>query len=219
MKSNLALTSKKHSEIDWAAVRRQMDEADEKLKTSQAIDLVALEQAWARRSAKLAQKLQEEEQGETFPMAIVGLDDERYGLDARHVFDIRVLERITPVPRTPPWVLGVVNWRGRVLSVIDLRRFWGLPSSSVEKKGRESARLVVVQSGEMEVGIWADQVFSIELVPVSKIQAEVGELRSIKPELVHGIFLRTVQNGQEPVLLLNLPALLAHPRLIIQEEI
>ena len=208
--------------IDWDAIRRRIEIANQKLAESEEISLVALEKVWARRSAQIAKKVQEEQQGEIVQVAIISLGDELYGLNVQHIFDIRPLERITFVPRVPAWVLGVVNWRGRILSVIDLRSFLGLASNHVEKKAQNSQRLLVLQAGEMEVGILADEVFSIESILVSKINTNGGALRSIKPELVDGLFMRTAQGAQDQqgiVLLLNLPALLADRGLVIREEI
>jgi purine-binding chemotaxis protein CheW len=218
---------KTRSGIDWETVRRQIDEANQKLANSEEISPAALEQAWARRSAQIAQKIQEEQQGEIVKAAIISLDNELYGLDVRHIFDIRGLDHVTFVPRVPAWVLGVVNWRGRILSVIDLRRFLGLPSNNAGTKSKDTQRLIVIQDGEMEVGIQADEVFLIETIPAGKIRMEEGDVRGIKPELVNGIFMRTeqektvekTQKGQEIVVLLNLPALLTDPRLVIREDV
>src|SRR5437764_13434556 len=122
-KTTLKTKTKTNTAVDWEAVRRQIDEASQKLASSEEISPAALEQAWARRSAQIARKIQSEQQGEIVKAAIISLDNELYGLDVQYIFDIRVLERITFVLRVPAWVLGVVNWRGRILSVIALRRF------------------------------------------------------------------------------------------------
>jgi purine-binding chemotaxis protein CheW len=213
--------------IDWEVVHRQIEATNQKLASSEEIDPEALELAWARRSAQVAQKVQEELQGEIVKAAIISLDNELYGLDVRYIFDIRALERVTFVPRVPAWVLGVVNWRGRIISVIDLRRFLGLPTNTAEAKAKASQRLIVIQAGEMEVGLQADEVFLIETIPAGQIRMEEGDVRGIQPELVNGIFMRTdlekttgvaQKNGQGIVVLLNLPALLADPRLIVRED-
>ena len=225
-------TTKTKTAIDWEIVRRQINQVSQKLTSGEEISQAALEQAWARRSAQIAKKIQEEEQGEVVKAAIVSLDNELYGLDVRYIFDIRVLESITFVPRVPAWVLGVVNWRGRILSVIDLRRFLGLPTKkdtetsstpALASGARETAQhLLVLQAGDMEVGIRADEVFLIESIPVSKIDTSDGVVRAIKPEFVNGLFIRAGQETKNQlgiVVLLNLPALLADPRLVIRDEI
>jgi purine-binding chemotaxis protein CheW len=220
-------SAKTHTEIDWEAVHRRIEESNQKLATQEEMGPAALEQAWTRRSAQIARKIQDEQQGEAIQVAIISLDDELYGLDVRHIFDIREVGHITFVPRVPAWALGVVNWRGRVLSVVDFRGFLGLPANNIRPQTPNSQRLIVVQTGEMEVGFPVDAVFMIETVPVGKIRKEEGEVRGIKPELVDGIFIHDfqgkatgkTQEGQSTIVLLNLPALLADPRLVIREEI
>lgn len=224
--------TKSNTAVDWEVVRHQINQVSEKLTSGEEISQAALEQAWARRSAQIAQKIHTEEQGEVVKAAIISLDDELYGLDVQHIFDIRVLENITVVPRVPAWVLGVVNWRGRILSVIDLRRFLGLPAKKdAESRAtpalaggtRETTQhLLVLQAGEMEVGIQADEVFLIETIPISKIDRSDGVIRAIKPEFVNGLFIGSgteTQNQLGIIVLLNLPALLSDPRLVIRDEI
>jgi purine-binding chemotaxis protein CheW len=216
------------SKLDWEDVRRRIDEANQKLNRTEEMSAEALEQAWAKRARQVGQKIQEAEIGEMLRVAVIGLDNELYGLDVRHIFDIRNLERVTFVPRVPGWVIGVVNWRGRILSVIDLRRYLGLPANESRNTSKNTERVIVVQDGEMEVGIRADEVFSIESIPASKIRSEDGDVRGIKTEFVTGIFIPTEsvdlkaaikgQAHESIVVLLNLPALLADPRLIIRDE-
>jgi purine-binding chemotaxis protein CheW len=209
--------------VDWDTVRHQINQTSQKLASGEEMSQAALEQAWARRSAQIGQKIQSVQQGEVVKAAIISLDDELYGLDVKYIFDIRVLEWITFVPRVPAWVSGVVNWRGRILPVIDLRRFLGLPArKNAETRAKTDQRLLVLQAGGTEVGIQADEVFLIASIPVSKIDTSDGAVRAIKPEFVSGLFIRTGQETQNQpgiVVLLNLPALLSDPRLVIRDEI
>ena len=213
--------AKTNTAVSWEI--RQIAQASQKTVSGEEISQAALEQAWARRSAQIAKKIQEEEQGEVVKAAIISLDNELYGLDVQYIFDIRVLENVTFVPRVPAWVLGVVNWRGRILSVINLRQFLGLPpKKESETRAKTVQHLVVLQVGEMEVGIQADEVFLIASIPVSKIDTSYGVVRAIKPEFVNGLFIRAEQemkNQLEIVLLLNVPALLSDRGLVIREEI
>jgi hypothetical protein len=76
-------------------------------------------QVWERRAARLAQLPEEEDTGERIPLIMIQLGQEVFGLEATYVFDIRPLQHVVPVPRTPDWVVGVVNLRGRIISVVD----------------------------------------------------------------------------------------------------
>jgi purine-binding chemotaxis protein CheW len=186
-----------------------------------------MQQIWARRAAELAKVLVEEEEGEQIKLVLVQLGREVYGLDVQCVVDIKPAAQITPVPRVPDWVAGVVNLRGRILSVIDLRRFFGLPH--VERGGENSLAqrpepvegmpyLVVVETPEMEVVLLADGVLDVEALLTSRMRDAADTVRGLPPEYVRGVAERRGE-GDGMLVVLDLPALLADERLIIHEEV
>lgn len=78
----------------------------------------------------------------------------RYAVDMDSVAEVVPVPVITRVPGAPSWLSGVVNWRGRVLPVADLRPLVGAPLSPLPT----SARLVVLAEDDVEVGLVADMV-------------------------------------------------------------
>src|SRR5262245_12469400 len=88
-----------------------------------------LAEIWARRAYALAQEPPVAVTGQTVALLIFRLDNERYGIEVTNVREIYPRQQLTPVPRTPAFVAGVFSARGRILSVIDLRIFLGLPAS------------------------------------------------------------------------------------------
>jgi purine-binding chemotaxis protein CheW len=149
-------------------------------------------------------------------------------MDARYVYNVKPADLITHVPRVPEWVAGVVNLRGRILSVVDLRLFFDLPAAEgVENEGRESggeSYLVVVETPDMEIGLLADDVLAVESVPMSQIQDTAGVVRGLRPEYVQGVvmFKGDDAGGQDDgsmVVVLDLIALLADDQLIVREEV
>jgi purine-binding chemotaxis protein CheW len=178
-----------------------------------------LEQIWARRAALLAQSLVQEEEGEQIKLVLIQLGREIYGLDAQHVFEIRPAELITPVPRMPDWVAGVINLRGRILSVLDLRRFFGLEQAEPGNEDELSPGpdLVIVETPSMEVALLADDVLAVESLPRNRVQVATDIVRGIRPEYVHGVVEH--RGGERLLVVLNLVTLLADERLIIHEEI
>lgn len=85
------------------------------------------------------------------------LAGEHYGLDILKVREIVALMDITPVPRTPPTIRGVVNLRGRVVPIMDLRRKFDLPSTEPDA----FACIIVVDLGRSEMGIMVDRVCDV----------------------------------------------------------
>lgn len=174
-----------------------------------------LEQIWARRAAQLAAEVAEEDGGEQLPVVLLRLGQEVYGMEAHYVFDARPLERITPLPRVPGWLAGVVNVRGRIYTVVDLAGFLGLPASS---NGKE-AYLVVVQAEALELAFKVDAVLSVIALPVNRIQP-AGETLNIPPTVVRGVVQNDAAADLPPFLvILDLPQLLSDPKLIIHEEL
>lgn len=179
-----------------------------------------LEQIWAHRAAQLAKPVIEEEIGEQIELVIIQLGQELYGIDVKYVFDIRPLQQFTPVPRVPEWVTGVVNLRGRILSILDLRRLFTLsPQKQDDSKKETTLFLVVVQTPEMEVALLTEGVVAVESLPVNRIQEPAGILPGLRPEYVRGISKRPGMEDGPTLVILDLPALLSDPRLQIHEEI
>jgi purine-binding chemotaxis protein CheW len=91
------------------------------------------------------------------------LNDDWYGLVVFCLVEVLPLQKITRVPSVPDYVLGVMNFRGEVLSAIDLKRFFGLPQDSTS----EEQNIVVVEHGQVRTGFLVD---------------EIGDLISLTPE-------------------------------------
>ncbi len=181
-----------------------------------AMDL--LEQTWMRRAEMLAEEVTEDGGGEHLSVVLVQLGEEVYGLEAQYVYDARPLERITPVPRAPGWMAGVVNVRGRIYSVLDLAHFLNLPAASNDND--EGSYLVVVQSEALELALKVDTVLSVIALPESQLQ-EATDTLNIPAAIVRGVMQNDDEDPDLPIFLvvLDLPQLLSDPQLIIHEEI
>ena len=165
-------------------------------------------------------------------LLLIRLGREIYGLDAQYVDRVEPVgeNRITHVPRVPDWVVGMVNLRGRVLSVVDLARFFGLPAKEPEPQQgnldqQGGSYLVVVETPHMQVALLADGVLAVEAIPTLNIQETMGTVRGLRPEHVRGVSERktnlvTPDNGSNSIIVvLDVPALLADERLTIHEEV
>ncbi len=85
------------------------------------------------------------------------LDGEEYGLEILKVQEIIGLLKITPVPRTPSYLRGVINLRGRVIPVIDLRAKFGMPAI----EATQHTCIIVVHSRGQRVGLMVDRVSEV----------------------------------------------------------
>ncbi|GAA4700906.1 chemotaxis protein CheW [Brevibacillus fulvus] len=128
------------------------------------------------------------------------LKDEEYGVEVEQVKSIEKFEHITRVPRTPAFVKGVVNLRGVVTPIIDLRKRFGLE----ETEYTEATRIIIVAVGELEVGLIVDAANDVIDIPVNAVEPP--------PEVVGGVeaaYLRGVAKLEKRLLiLLNLDKVL-----------
>ncbi len=97
------------------------------------------------------------------------LDEGEFALPLAGVLEVRRLPSVAPIPHLPDWLLGVTNWRGEVLSVVDLAAFLGLAAATVAP----ARRLVVVRAAqeEMTTGLVVDRVCGLRSLPADDLAA------------------------------------------------
>jgi purine-binding chemotaxis protein CheW len=93
------------------------------------------------------------------------LAGEEYGLEILRVREIIGMMDITPVPRTPEFVLGVINLRGKVIPVTDLRQKFNMPAA----ERTALSCIIVVDVGKLEMGILVDSVSEVLNIETEKI--------------------------------------------------
>jgi purine-binding chemotaxis protein CheW len=121
------------------------------------------------------------------------LGNEEFGVDIICVQEINRMLQITKVPNSPDYVEGVVNLRGRVIPVLDLRQKLGMP----KKEHDNNTRIIVVEVNNKTVGFIVDGVKEVLRVPVSITEAP--------PEIVTGInseYIKSVGKLEDRLLIL-----------------
>ncbi|EAT12584.1 chemotaxis protein CheW [Bermanella marisrubri] len=94
------------------------------------------------------------------------LDDETYGINVMQVQEVLRHMEIAPVPGAPPYVLGIINIRGNVVTVIDTRQRFGLQPGDVT----DHTRIVVIETENQVVGIMVDAVAEVVYLRQSEIE-------------------------------------------------
>ncbi len=121
------------------------------------------------------------------------LDNETYGINVMQVQEVLRYTEIAPVPGAPNYVLGIINLRGNVVTVIDTRSRFGLPSAEIT----DNSRIVIIESDENVVGILVDSVAEVVYLRSSEIDStpNVGTEESTK-------FIQGVSNRDDELLIL-----------------
>lgn len=142
-------------------------------------------------------------------LATFFLSREEYGVDVRLVQEIIRVSEITQVPRAPGFIKGVINLRGRIIPVVDLKRKLGL--GEVDEAARQS-RIVVVKVRERLVGLLVDGASQVLKVPVARIEPPPEEVVEIDANFIRGV----AKLEQRLIILMDLPKVLA---LELKEEV
>lgn len=121
------------------------------------------------------------------------LQEETYGINVMQVQEVLRYTDIAPVPGAPDYVLGIINLRGNVVTVIDTRARFGLPPSEVT----ENSRIVIIESERQVIGIMVDSVAEVVYLKQSEIDTapNVGTDESAK-------FIQGVSNRDGELLIL-----------------
>ncbi|PZE22432.1 chemotaxis protein CheW [Paenibacillus xerothermodurans] len=121
--------------------------------------------------------------GEEIKVIVFALGDEEYGVEVDKVRTIERMQPMTRVPKTPAFVKGVINLRGMVTPIIDLRGRFDFPESEYT----ENTRIIIVGVGDVEVGLIVDAANDVIDVDRDRIEAPPEIVGGIKAKYLQGI--------------------------------
>lgn len=176
-----------------------------------ALSQEQIECIWDERAPKFARVEVVQEPGKQLAVVLIRLGSELYGLPLEYVSGIRPQETLIHTSTGPDWVMGVVDLRVRVLSVIDLRQYLGLPPAAQPGAGA----FVTAKTPSMEAIIFVDDVPGTEVLSVSQDFVSAGIQL---PKGCAAIVERWAGPDQQPyIAVIDIQALLSDPRLLVQK--
>lgn len=129
---------------------------------------------------------QEEDQGPTSQWVTFGLDDETYGINVMQVQEVLPPSEIAPVPGAPHFVMGIINLRGKVVTVIDTRLRFGLP----EREADNESRIIVMEVNHNIAGIMVDNVAEVATVKEADIDTAPNVGNEESSRYIYGVVSR-----------------------------
>jgi purine-binding chemotaxis protein CheW len=165
------------------------------------------EAIFAQRAEALSRASDADAMREAHEALVFRLGEEYYAFSSEQVVEVRPLSHITPLPSAPGFVAGLVNVRGRIVPVLDLRPLFGLASPP------DTARaIVLVSSAQGNVGVLStDQPKVRRLVDLGLTRLPAGTPQGLDPIYVRGV-------TADMVVLLDAEPLLADQRVIVQDD-
>lgn len=116
-----------------------------------------------------------------------GLSEETYAIDVLQVQEVLKLTDIAPVPGVPDYILGIINLRGDVVTVIDGRRRMGLP----DQASTDQSRIVIIDIDNQNVGILVDSVAEVVQIPTKNIDPAPAVGNDQSSRFILGVYSHT----------------------------
>ncbi len=194
----------------------QFNEFEQRLETTRT----ALESVWApsaeetqRILQERALKLAQEPSGhgntdDVIEVLEFTLAYERYAVETHYVRQVAKLEQLVPLPCTPAFVLGIVNLRGAILPVLDLKRFFELPVKGLT----DLNKIIVLQSEKILFCILADKIAGVRHILPRHVQSSLPTLTGVRKDYLKGV-------TPERVALLDAEKFLASDNIIVCEHV
>ena len=204
-----ALRKAPQAAIDWAKVRARMDAVEAAGDRAWTPGADETERILHERALALAAELgATQAPAHSIEVVEFMLAHERYAVESSHVREVYPLEDLTPLPCTPAFVLGIVNLRGEIVSVIDLRSFFDLPQTGLP----DLNKVIVLESASMVFGILADVILGVRRIPLAEIQPSLPTLVGIRERYLKGI-------TPERTVVLDAAKLLADEDIVVRQQV
>lgn len=150
-----------------------------------------------------------EKEGARLGLAVVELGGEYFGVELADVLEFCDITELSPVPCCPPHILGAMNLRGELLSLIDPRSALNLPPAA------RGGKAVVALLDEQAVGVAVDEVHDVVYLRQEELQAPPAALRELCGVSIAG----TAPYANRMMTVLDLPALLEREEWIVNESV
>ncbi|OAJ72116.1 chemotaxis protein [Methylobacillus sp. MM3] len=160
------------------------------------------------RARLLAQPTEEAAAAPAIEVVALVLAYETYAIETAYVREVYPLKDLTPLPCTPDFVAGIVNVRGQVMSVIDLKQLFELPAKGLT----DLNKIVILSDGTMEFGILADSILGVRNIPLHEIESGLPTLSGVRQDYLKGI-------TAEGVVVLDAAQLLHNENIVVHEEV
>jgi purine-binding chemotaxis protein CheW len=206
--SSIRFDTSKSIAIDWSRLHGRLDSARQTIDRGANVSPEEKRIILRERAKALARVPERQDMTrQRIDVVEFRLADETYAIEAAFVVEVFPLVDLTPLPGTPPFVSGIVTVRGRILSVVDIKRLFDLP----EKGLTDLHQVIIVREGDMELGILADEVTGMRSIFRDEIGPPLPTLAGIRAEYLRGV-------TKETLIVLDAGKMLSDPRIIVREK-
>jgi purine-binding chemotaxis protein CheW len=195
------------SHTDWSAIHSRLEAVNASITRGSSPGPEERKRILRERAHMLARQPGKGQNRDTIEVVEFMLAKERYGIESRYVREVYPLRDYTPLPCTPSFVLGLLNLRAQIISVIDIKKFFDMPEKGIS----DLNKVIIISEGKMIFGILADVILDVRNIAVEEIQASIPTLTGIREKFLRGI------TGERTVIL-DAAKLLADKDIVVYEE-
>lgn len=153
-------------------------------------------------------KSQDIDLGDSFNALVFCLGEELYAFDSEFITEVIDMPQITPLPCTPDFLLGIINVRGEILSVIDTKKYFKI----FDQKKTDKNFIILVKYNGLALGFLADEIKGNRLIYNDQLQKKLENITEISDSFIKGV-------TKERIILMDLKAMLTNKSIIVNEEV
>jgi purine-binding chemotaxis protein CheW len=136
------------------------------------------------------------------------LAGEHYGIEVTQIREVCALKELTPVPCSPDFIFGIINLRGEIHTVIDLKRFFDLSDSGIT----ELNQVLILDSEDMRLGILADTILGVRTIRLAALESSLPNLSGVRASYLKGV-------TSERLAVLDAARILSDEAILVREEV
>ena len=145
------------------------------------------------------------------PLAVIGLNGEYFGFELELVREFTDLRKITPIPCTPAHIIGNMNLRGEIITIIDIRNLLNLSANA----SSTNSKAMVIHVDDLIAGVTVDEVFDVMYLQPSEMRPIPAAVHSSNDEYLRG----TAPYREKMMSILDMSKIITKGELIVNEEI
>jgi purine-binding chemotaxis protein CheW len=210
LRTNTASKTGSKTKLDWAELSRRLAASHAALERRLTPSLEERQKILHARARVLAGGGKAEAMSPHLSLEVVEflLGPEHYGIESSDIREILPLSDFTPLPCTPAFVLGLVNVRGQILSIIDIKKLFDLP----EKGLTDLNKAIIVHAHRLELGILADAILGVRSIALEDLHPALPTLTGIRARYLKGI-------TKDPLVVLDVEKILGDERIVVDEAV
>lgn len=166
---------------------------------------------YRQRAENLRQTTESEEREGYKPLAIVALDEEFFGMDLSIVREFTEITQLTPIPCCPHHIIGNMNLRGEILTLVDIRNLLNLSQKDMGSK----SQAIVVQVDDIVAGIKVEDVVDVIFLNPQDVTPVPTALHALNNDYLQG----TAPYSDKMMTILDLPKILLSSSLVVDEAV